>query len=147
MLLTRDQILGAKDTEFEDVPVPEWARALGIPMEDAKVRIQSGTGDDKDTFEASCIKERRDGRKVTKEAHMAKARAKLVAMAAVDETGKRIFIPGDVDLLGKKNAAALDRCFKVAMRLWGMTEDEVENLGKDSESSQSDDSSSALLLA
>lgn len=113
-LLTRDQILTAVDTATEDIDVPEWG---GV------VRVKALTGTERDAFEASLM----GSRGQTK---LENIRAKLVAMAAIDENGDKLFSVGDISVLGGKSAAALDRVFTVAQRLSKLTEADIEDLQK-----------------
>lgn len=137
-MLTREAILRALDMEIEFVSVPEWAKLLP----GGGTYVRSLEGHERDDFDEQITLTRKHGKKTTREIHMANARAKLVALAACDKNGARIFFDTDVELLGKKNARALQRVFEVAMRLSGMTEEEIEDLGKDSTSGQSDASGS-----
>jgi hypothetical protein len=70
-------------------------------------------------------------------------RAKLVARAIVDETGKRIFADADIPALAGKSAAALNRVYEVAQRLSGITQEDVDELTKNSETAQSENSGSS----
>lgn len=115
--LTRDQILQAQDLPAEDVEVPEWG---GV------VRVRALTGAERDAYEASVV--RRKGNKM--EYDPTNMRAKLVAMCVVDEQGNRVFSDKDVELLGRKSAAALDRVFQVAQRLSGLRAEDLEELEK-----------------
>jgi hypothetical protein len=115
--LTREQILNANDLPAEDVEVPEWG---GV------VRVRALTGAERDAFEAAIIKVR--GKRV--DFHLENARALLVAMSVVDEDGNRLFSDEDVKALGRKSAAALDRVASVAMRLSGLTQEDLEELTK-----------------
>lgn len=117
MLLTRDQILQAQDLPFEDVEVPEWG---------GTVRVRALTGAERDAFEASIV-ERKGSRTEFNPVNM---RAKLVAMTVVDENGNRIFSNSDVEVLGKKSAAALDKVFQVAQRLSGLRPEDLEEMTK-----------------
>lgn len=123
--LSREDILGASDLQYEDVEVPEWG---------GTVRLRGLTGSERDEFEAGIV--RRRGRDV--EANLQNIRAKLVSLAAVDEDGKRLFSEADVAALGRKSARALDRLFSVAQRLSGLTDNDVEELAKNSENGQAD---------
>jgi len=115
-LLTRDQILSADDSVYEDVNVPEWG---GV------VRIRGLSGSERDRFEDSIV-----NNKVGKHArqNMKNIRAKLVALTVIDAKGETLFTLKDVEALGKKSAAALDRCFDVAQRLCGLSDDDVTEL-------------------
>jgi hypothetical protein len=129
-LLTRDAILGASDIKSEDVHVPEWG---------GTVRVKGLTAAERDVFETASVSG--SGRNVS--VNFVNIRARLVAMAIVDDSGARIFNQGDVKALGEKSASALDRVFDVARRLSGIGEQDVEELAKNSESASTDDSPSA----
>jgi len=123
-MLTRDEILSADDLKKEKVPVPEWGGHLFVKTQ---------TGAEKDNFESSLVDSK--GKVSVKN-----IRARMVAQVAVDEDGKRLFSDADAEALGKKSAAALDRVFAVAKRLNGISDEDVEELGKLSEQTQGDDS-------
>ena len=110
-LLTREEILGAPDIVEETVEVPEWGGSVRVVGLDAAGR---------DAFETSIL----DEGKVSTE----NIRAKLVAVSIRDETGARVFGPGDIEALGAKSAKALDRVFAVAKRLSGLADTDVEDL-------------------
>lgn len=114
-LLTKEAILTANDVAVEDVEVPEWG---GV------VRVRALSAAERDRFEEGLMTGR--GRK--RQFSMMNARAKLVALTVVDEQGQRLFGEQDVAALGAKSAAALSRVFDAAMRLAGLTEDDVEEL-------------------
>ena len=123
--LSGAQILALEDLPVEDVEVPEWRTT---------VRVRTLTGTERDQYEESLVVYKTQGKKQTREMRMANARAKLVALTAVDESGARLFSADEVVRLGGKNAAALDRLFSAAMRLAGLTEADVEDLSKNSAS-------------
>lgn len=114
MALTRDAILGASDLKTETVSVKEWG---------GDVIIASMTGEARDAWEKSLVGS--NGK-----VNMENIRARLVAACAVDESGNRLFSDADATELGKKSAAALDRCAKVAQRLNGLTDAELEEAKK-----------------
>lgn len=124
-LLSRDAILAADDREYEVVPCPEWG---------GEVRLRSLTGSERDAYEQSLVQTRGKSR----EMNLRNARAKLVALCAVDENGNRLFTDADVNALGKKNAKPLDRLFDAARRLAGLSEDDVDRLTEDFDDAQSD---------
>src|SRR5215510_4834026 len=105
MILTRDQILAAVDLKIELVEVPEWG-----PNAAVYVRNLSGKG--RDEFEGSRYK--LNGEKI--ELLHDNTRAALLVRTLCDETGALNFTKHDIEALGQKNAAALDRCFEVAQR-------------------------------
>lgn len=128
--LSRDAILAVDDVQFEDVEVPEWG---------GKVRVKSLTGRERDALEASMIQ----GKGKNANVNLNNLRAKLVARSIVDEGGKRVFSDDDIAALGAKSAAALTRVYEVAQRLSGITQEDVDELTKNSETAPSDDSGSS----
>ena len=70
-------------------------------------------------------------------------RAGLCALCIVDEDGKRLFAQTDIEVLGAKNAGAIDKLFDVAARLSGISEDDVDDLAEAMTESPFDASSSA----
>lgn len=126
-LLTRDAILQAQDLPTEDVEVPEWG---------GTVRVRALTGAERDAFEQSIVEQKGKSTKM----NLQNLRAKLVALTVVDEEGNRIFNDADAKLLGQKSALALNRVFEVAQKLSGLTPADVEELTKNSEGDQSEDS-------
>ena len=129
MFLTKEQILSAQDFKTEEVEVEEWG---------GSVIIKSLTAKERDRFEASMI----EGRGKDRKTNLENLRARLVAKTAVDEQGNLLFSEKDVDALGEKNAAAIDKVFAVAQRLSKLRPEDVEELTKNSDQGQSDDSSS-----
>lgn len=123
----REQILQAQDVVRESLVVPEWGVTL---------ILQGLTAAERDDFEVSCLTEKRVGGKMVTTHMLKNVRAKLVAMCVVDEQGGRIFKPEDVAELGKKSGLVLARIFDVCQRLSGLTDDDIEELVKNSESDQ-----------
>ena len=132
-LLTRAQILETQDLGREVVPVPEWG---------GSVLMRGLTGRERDAFEASIVRMQGGAPGAGMERSLQNIRARLVAMAAIDETGARLFEDRDVRALGEKSAAALDRLFDVARRLSGMTEADVQAIAEDFGGGPSADSGS-----
>lgn len=125
--LNKEQILSAQDILYEDVAVPEWG---------GTVRVKTLNGAERDSLEQSMI----DKKGKDSSMNMANFRAKLCSKTIVDEAGKRLFTDLDILDLGKKSGAALQRVFNVASRLSGFSSNDIEELTKNSESSQSEDS-------
>ena len=113
-ILSRDAILSSDDLKKEVVSVPEWG---------GEVVIATMTGSARDAWEQSLISSK-------KSVSLENIRARLVAATAIDEKGNLLFGEKDVEALGKKSAAALDRCVKAAQKLNRLTEDELEDLSK-----------------
>jgi hypothetical protein len=128
--LSKAAILGASDLPTQDVHVPEWG---------GDVRVRGLTGTERDAFEATIAQ--RKGKDV--KMNLQNVRARLVSLSTVDENGERLFSDADVVALGGKSAAALERVFTVAMRLSGLTPDDVKDLTENLDSGQSEDSTSA----
>jgi len=126
-MLTRDQILQANDIQTEEVSVPEWG---------GTVLVRALDGEERDALEASMIQ----GKGKNAQVNLKNLRAKLVARSIVDENGKRLFEDSDIPALAKKSAAALNRVYEVAQRLSGITPEDVDELTKNSEPAQSEDS-------
>ena len=118
-ILTREQILSADDLKREEVVVPNWG---------GSVFVRSLTGAERDRLEEQSVT--RNGK--TFEANYNNVRARLVSLAAVDESGKRLFTEADIEALGAKSAAALDLVFTVASRLNGLSAKDVDELAKNS---------------
>lgn len=112
MLLSKDQILAADDLPFEDVEIPQWG---------GSVRVRAMTGQEKDAFELSILREKKDG---TYEMNQENFRAKLLASTLVGEDGKPLFCVEEAALLGGKSSKALDVAFQVAKRLNAIGEEE-----------------------
>lgn len=134
--LTREQILGAKDLLVEVVDVPEWG-------EGAQVRVRGLTARERDDYEAGMLTFR--GKK-DPDVNMRDARARMIVMAVCDENGNRMFTDQDLNALAKRSAIPMDRLYTVAVRLSGITKEEIEEITKNSGGGQSEGSSSGLPL-
>lgn len=112
MLLTREQILAADDSSIETVKVPEWGGEVGV---------KTLSGFEKDLWESE--RQTKDGG-----FNLENIRASLVAIAACDEHGQRLFSLADVVDLGKKSVRALDRVFQAAKKLNNVTDEELDEI-------------------
>ena len=111
-------ILDLPDLATEEVEVPEWGFRL---------RVRSLTGTERDAFEASLLQTRGRDREI----NLRNMRAKLVVQSVRKADDSRVFSDTQVEALGRKNAAALQRVFRVAQKLSGLAEDEVEELTRE----------------
>lgn len=113
-LLSKDQILTADDLQTEDVEVPEWG---------GTVRLRGLTGAERDAYEYAMIQAREKG-------NLGKVgvRSGFVAKCIVDEQGQRVFSDGDIQKLGMKSSAVLDRLFEKAAKLSRFGDDDVDEL-------------------
>lgn len=129
-LLSREDIVNKDDRKYEDVEVPEWG---------GTVRLRSMSGTERDGFEASVANGPKGKRNLTN------LRARLVALCAVDENGRRLFSNSqDVIMLGNKSVAALQRLFNKANEMNGLTEKDVEELVEDFDVAPSEGSTTDL---
>jgi hypothetical protein len=121
-LLSRGDILEAKDAATEEVDLSD------LPGYAGAVLIRGMTGRERDEFETSMLEPGRGGRMMP---NTVNTRAKVVARCAVDEDGNRLFTAADVQALGEKNGAAIDRMFEAAARLSGLADREREDAKRD----------------
>lgn len=128
-LLGRNDILGAEDRATADVECPEWG---------GTVRLRSITGAQRDAFEQSCLIQKGRERRI----NMRNARAKLIIMCAVDETGGKLFSDEDLAALAKKNAKPIDRLYGEAQKLCGLSDDDMDDLTENFDDDQSEGSTS-----
>ena len=129
----KDQILQANDLPREKVSVPEW---------ECDVWIRALTSQERDDFEQSMIETSGFGKKLEVQTDLSNAKAKLVCRCMVDDDGERIFTDDEAVALGGKSAVVLNRLYEVASKLSGMSKDDMDELVKNSEPTQGDDSSS-----
>lgn len=104
-------ILATDDDLYETVEVPEW----GGP-----VRVRSISAAEREDLLRTKVEVNGKSRTITTPL----MRVRIVWLAMVDGSGRRIFTSqGELDALGKKNAAAIDRVADVALRLAGVIDD------------------------
>jgi hypothetical protein len=113
----RDTILSLEDQSIEPVSfrgVKGWSNI--------KLFVRSMSAKERDSFEAWCAE------------HTGKTppnwRARMCVHCACDDTGKPVFTLADVDAIGAKSAAALDRIFQKATALNKLSAEDVEALEK-----------------
>ena len=97
----REAILAAQDLKSETVEVPEWG---------VTVTVQMLTGTKRNALQRSMLGE--DGKP-----DFSRYRLRLVAACMVDESGQPVFGLDEVEQLGSKSDAAIDRVYQVAERL------------------------------
>lgn len=135
-LLSRDAILSASDIKSQDVKVPEWG---GI------VRVKGLTAAQRDKVEATMLsmKTSAKAQDVNVGFNMSGVRALIASMGIVDENDNRLFTEKDVKALGEKSGAALDRVYTAITDLSEFSDEDIEELSKNSEADQSEGSPSA----
>lgn len=125
-LLTREQILQTQDRTIEELDMtPFWP---------GHVFVRSLMASEKDNFEKGLVRIKGNKR----EMNLANARARFAALVVCDAEGNPIFSEFDTQDLGRKNAAAIERIWKVGQRLSGYTDEEFEDLVKNSEATPED---------
>jgi len=117
-VLTKEQIQAADDRKPIKVSVPEWGG-------DVYVKIMSGR--DRDAFESYRVLKPEGERMVDIRAHM-------VILTAVDEDGRPLFTMDDIGWITNKSAAALDKIYEVSSEANGISEADIKELEKNSES-------------
>jgi hypothetical protein len=115
MLLSREQILAAKDQEVKKISVPEWG---------GEVYIRPMSSRDRDKYEAEIIAMRSSGKIYEN------LRARLAVRSVCDSDGNLIFKDEDVELVGSKGAAALNRIFSAASKLNDFSSQDIKELEK-----------------
>jgi hypothetical protein len=128
MIISREKLLQAKAVETRDVDLGngEFVRVRGL------------SGKERDALEASTIQ----GKGKNKDVNLSNFRAKLCVRAIIDADGKRLFKDDEVALLGEISAKVISKIYDAAAELSGLSEADVDELTKNSESDQSDDSGS-----
>lgn len=114
--LTRDAFLAAASR------LPR--KTLTFPELGGDIIVQGITGAQRDEFEQWMFKTRTKNR----DANIQNVRARLVALCLVDDEGQRLV--GSIEDLGAIRADVLERLFDEARRLSGMTQEDVDELGK-----------------
>ena len=114
-LLTRKAILAASDLPSREVAVPEWG---------GEVMVRGMTAYDRDVYELTLRDQRESG------VPIGNIRAHFAAACIVDEKGEPMFSVEDVEALGRKSAAALDRVFSAVVELNALQPGDIEELAK-----------------
>ncbi|GAG24491.1 unnamed protein product [marine sediment metagenome] len=125
MATIQERILEADDLPREKVHVPEW---------NMDVWIRSLTAAERDDYEQGLLRASGQGRSLTMTPNLANAKAKLVVRTLVYENGERMFTDVEAGKLGQKSARAINRLYDVAERLSGISEEDIEELVKNSDS-------------
>lgn len=128
-MLTREQIVSADDKPIETIDVPEWGGQVGVRTISAKER---------DKWQDAMMEGKGKNRKM----NLDNATASLCALCICDANGTPLFNRSDIEVLSAKSASAMNRIFTVAARLNGISEEDVEELAKNSGPTEDGDSSS-----
>ena len=135
VILTREALLQRDDLKIEKV---ELSRG--------HVFVREMTGSEKDIWEQSMLKQKptKDKTKAVEyETTLEDFRAKLAVVTVCDEDGTLLFTPADVKTLNKMMSATnIERIVAVAQRINAVTEQDKDDILKNSEADQEDSSSS-----
>jgi hypothetical protein len=107
----------AKKLPIESVDIPELGMAI---------YVRGMSGEERDAWEKSLIR----GKGKRMEVDTTNVRARLVAKTACTEQYERLFTDADALELGQSRVDILNRLFTVAQRLSGVSDADVEELGK-----------------
>ena len=131
-LLNFDDIVASQDKEYQDVDVPEWG---------GTVRIATMSGEDRDRWELSMMQADDNSERGFKLNFDAYSRVRLVAMCLVDDNFNRIFVTKEqIEKLSQKSGKVMDLLYDVAQRVNGITDEDIDDLEKNSKSAQNGDS-------
>lgn len=131
-LLNFDDIVDSQDKEYQDVDVPEWG---------GTVRIATMSGEDRDRWELSMMQADDSSERGFKLNFDAYSRVRLVAMCLVDDNFNRIFVTKEqIERLSQKSGKVMDLLYDVAQRVNGITDEDIDDLEKNSVSAQNGDS-------
>ena len=131
-LLNFDDIVASQDKEYQDVDVPEWG---------GTVRIATMSGEDRDRWELSMMQADDNSERGFKLNFDAYSRVRLVAMCLVDDNFNRIFVTKEqIERLSQKSGKVMDLLYDVAQRVNGITDEDIDDLEKNSVSAQNGDS-------
>ena len=137
-MLTADEILKADDCRIVRVLVPEWCPA-GKEESESYIYVRTIPGEQRDLFQEQCIV----GTPGRTRLNLRNATARLVVLAACNESGERLFTDAHVSALGAKSCVALNRVYEKAAELNGLREEDVRALAENFDETPSDDSGSS----
>jgi ABC-type ATPase involved in cell division len=109
------------------------------------VFVRQMTGRERDTFEQSLLKKNKNdkGQVVSYEQSLDDFRAKLAVVTLCDEEGKSLLLPTDYNMLSMNmSAKTLETIVNIAQKLNKITEEDKEELVKNSSAGLVDSSSS-----
>lgn len=130
-VLLRKKILTKTDQQLSEIWIPEW---------DTKLFCRVMTGRERQRFMSlvfEMTQNENPADAVTKELQL---QCMLIALCFCDDDGSRIFLDEDIEELENQSWQVLRRLFEFARMHNKLTDQSVEELEKNSGSSQSDDS-------
>ena len=129
-LLSKEALLAAATAVHlptETVDIPELGGA---------VIVRGMTGTQRDAWERSLI----IGRGKHRDVNTDNVRARLVARCLVNAAGERLLTDGEASALGNLRVDVLNRLYEVAQRLCGVSDGDIDELKKSSETAAGSDS-------
>lgn len=99
-----------------------------VPALGGFVYIRAMSGSERDAWEKSLLV----GRGKKRDVDTTNVRARLIARVACNDKGDRLFTDAEAETLGKLRVDVLNTLFEVAQRLSGVSDADVEELGKGS---------------
>lgn len=103
------------------VPVPEFGDGFAFT-------VQGMSGSQRDAWERSLVV----GRGQRRDINTDNIRARLVVRCIVNDDGSRVFDDADASTVGTWRVDVLQRMFEVAQRLSGVSDGDIDELGKSS---------------
>jgi hypothetical protein len=128
-LLSREDLLTKEKLEVEKVDLEN----------DNFVYVRQMTGHERDLFEQSMLKKNRDGKGtvISYETVTEDFRAKLAVHTVCDENGELILKPTDYGVFSRSiSSRTLEKIINVSNKLNGISEEDKENLIKNSKAVQ-----------
>lgn len=128
-LLTKEQIRDAEDRATEIVPVPEWG---------GDVKIMALSGAERDLWDTWRVAQT----KLPAATKFRNTRAYLLVLSVVNDADEKLYSHADIEWLGSKSGAAIDRIYERCFKLSKLGDADVEESVKNSEAAPSGDSGS-----
>ncbi len=123
ILLTRSQIIEAKDIKEEYVPVPEWA-PKDVDPDACHVLVVGLNGHRRDAYQKLLHQARSKGALDT----TGFATKYVIAVVTDPETRKQLFNDHDLTLLQAKSTAPMDRIQKMGQKLSGQDDESIKEI-------------------
>jgi len=132
-------------SSFLNLPEPT-AQQVYIGSLDAYVYMRELSSAEQESYEASLIKfvPQDDGSTVT-ERDFDGMKSKYLVRVLCDDKGKRLFGDDEYELLGRKFAGTIRELYDSALEVNGLSRNAQEEMRKNSETTESDDSNSGSL--
>ena len=132
--VTAQELLAATELPYESVYLPALKKHAVVVGMSGKAR---------DSFEASLVEGKGKRRDVKTDNIRAKLAARCLYTAPPTKGGQRMFTDAQADTIGDVRADILGPIFDVAQKLSGVSDEDIDELGKDSTETASDTSVSS----